>query len=148
LLVLGAGGSVWQAIRAIQAETLARENEAMAREIAAAEATQRNRAEKNEQQAKTSEAEAKAVLKFFQDKVLVAGRPEGPEGGLGRNVTLRQAVDAAVPAIAAAFPQQPLAEASIRNVLGVGYDWLGELPLAAQHLERALSLRQANLGPD
>jgi serine/threonine protein kinase len=155
LLVLGAVVSTWQAVRASRAETEARNNEARARDEeqkahdAAADATaQRNRAEEKERQANTAAKEAKAVLAFFQDKVLAAGRPEGQEGGLGKDVTLRKAVDEAAPKIAAAFPQQPLVEASIRQVLGMTYLHLGEYSLAAQHLKRALALRQAGLGPE
>jgi eukaryotic-like serine/threonine-protein kinase len=81
------------------------------------------RAEEGERQAKQSESEARAVLSFFQDKVLAAGRPEGQEGGLGRNVTLREAVDAAESSIATDFADQPTVEASIRNTLGNTYDW-------------------------
>jgi tetratricopeptide (TPR) repeat protein len=109
---------------------------------------QRDAAEKNEQQAKASEAESKTVLKFFQDKVLAAGGLEGTEGGLGKEVTLRKAVDAAIPEIAAAFQDQPLVEASIRTVLGNTYKWLGEYELAIRNLERAQTLRQAKLGPE
>ncbi len=155
LLVLGAILSTWQAVRATKAETEARNNEAIARDEeqkardAAAEATrQRERAEEKERQANAATEEAKAVLAFFQDKVLAAGRPEGQEGGLGKDVTLRQAVDAAAPEIAAAFPQQPLVEASIRHVLGMTYFHLGEYALAVQHLERARDLRLTQLGPD
>jgi serine/threonine protein kinase len=134
LLVLGAAASTWQAVRATQAET-------RARAAAAAETEQRERAEDNERQ-------AKEVLAFFQDKVLAAGRPEGQEGGLGKDVTLRRAVDAAEPGIAAAFRAQPLVEASIRDVLGKTYIYLGESALAIQHAQRARALRLAQLGPE
>ena len=42
------------------------------------------------------------LLDFFEDRVLAAARPEGRAGGLGRDVTLRQAIDAALPAVAQA----------------------------------------------
>src|SRR5438445_8353711 len=42
-----------------------------------------------------AKAEAQAVLAFFQSKVLAAARPQGQEGGLGHDVTLRAAIDAA-----------------------------------------------------
>ena len=50
-----------------------------------------------EQEARDKEAEAKAVLGFVQDKILAAARPEGQAGGLGREVTLRKALEAALP---------------------------------------------------
>src|SRR6266478_1194140 len=62
---------------------------------AKAEARQRQRAEESERQARDAEAEAKAVLGFLKDKVLAAARPEGLEGGLGQDVTVRRAVEAA-----------------------------------------------------
>jgi tetratricopeptide (TPR) repeat protein len=127
LLLLGIGVSIWQAVRATHAEA---------------------HAKANEQQARASEAETKTVLQFFQDKVLAAGGPEGTEGGLGKDVTLRKAVDAAIPEIASAFQDQPLVEASIRTVLGNTYKRLGEYELAIQHLERARTLWQLKLGPE
>jgi tetratricopeptide (TPR) repeat protein len=98
--------------------------------------------------ARESAAEAEAVLKFFQDQVLAAGRPEGQQGGLGKDVTLRQAVDAAEPRIAAAFRDRPLIEASVRTVLGDTYRYLGEWDQAVRQYERALVLRKLSLGPD
>src|SRR5262245_40727639 len=49
------------------------------------------------QEAQTREAETKAVLEFVENRVFAAARPEDQEGGLGASVTLRQAVEAAVP---------------------------------------------------
>lgn len=86
------------------------------------------------------------MLSFFQDNVLSAGRPEGQEGGLGKKVTLRQAVDAAEPQIAGTLTGRPLVEAPIRDTLGMTYYYLGEYPQAIQQLERGLALYQAQLG--
>ncbi|HKI21771.1 MAG TPA: serine/threonine-protein kinase, partial [Isosphaeraceae bacterium] len=127
LLVLGATISTWQAILARRAET---------------------RAMAESEKARRAEAEAKVVLSFFADRVLAAARPEGQEGGLGKDVTVRRAVDAAEPKIAAAFPDQPIVEASVRSVLGTTYHYLGEPALALAQHERALELRNAELGPD
>ena len=80
--------------------------------------------------------------------MLAAARPEGQEGGLGKDVTIRKAVDAAEPKIAAAFRDQPTVEASVRSVLGTTYHYLGEPALAIRQLARALELRAASLGPD
>ena len=127
LLVLGAAISIWQAILARRAEY---------RAIAESE------------KARRAEAEAKVVLSFFADRVLAAARPAGQAGGLGKDVTVRSAVDAAEPKIADAFPNQPTDEAAVRFVLGNTYNYLGEPLLAVRQLERALNLRQAELGPD
>ena len=99
-------------------------------------------------EARSSEAEAKAVLEFFQDKVLAAARPEGQEGGLGREVTIRAAVDAAEPLIATSFADRPGVEASIRQALGQTYMYLGEYAAALRQTERALFLNRTRLGPD
>jgi eukaryotic-like serine/threonine-protein kinase len=100
-----------------------------------------------EAEAKQAAAHAKVVLEFFQEKVLAAARPIGQEGGLGIDATIRAAVDAAEPQIAQAFADNPVVEASIRNVLGESYSYLGENTLAIRQLERALELRKAKLGP-
>ncbi len=91
-------------------------------------------------------AEARAVLGFFQDQVLSAARPEGLEAGLGKDVTIRKAMDVAEPNIAGAFHEQPIIEASVRSALGATHD-LGEPALAVRQWERALELRIAKLGP-
>ena len=95
-----------------------------------------------------SEAQTKATLGFFRDKVLSAIRPEGWKYGQGRDVTLRSAVDAAEPSIAAEFAGQPKVEADIRDTLGTSYFFLGEAEAAIRQLERAKALREAALGPD
>jgi tetratricopeptide (TPR) repeat protein len=127
LLVLGAVLSAWQAIVATRAEV---------------------RAKAESEKARRAAAEAQAVLGFFQDRVLAAARPEGQEGGLGKDVTIRAAVDAAEPKIAVAFREQPTVEASVRGVLGTTYHFLGEPALAIRQLTRALELRSAELGAD
>ena len=88
------------------------------------------------------------MLEFFQGKVLAAARPKDQEGGLGIDATIREAVDAAEPAIAKTFADQPTVEASIRNTLGESYWYLGESDLAVRQHERALALQRRVLGPD
>jgi tetratricopeptide (TPR) repeat protein len=127
LLALGAVLSTWQAIRATRAEALARAEGEKARRAA---------------------DESQAVLKFFQDQVLAAARPEGQEGGLGKDVTIRRAMDAAEPKIASSFKGRPTIEASVRGVLGTTYHHLGEPPLAIRQLARTLELQAASLGRD
>ncbi len=98
------------------------------------------------QRARAERDSAEAVLKFFREKILAAGRPEGQEGGLGKDVTLRKAIDAAEPQIRAAFEDRPVVEAAIRETLGESYLYLGEPSLAVQELQRALALRREHLG--
>ena len=153
LLLVGAVLSTWQAIRATRAEAVASSGERAM--CGAAVELERDRAVRPRprrraegEKAERSAAEAKAVLGFFQDQVLSAARPEGLEGGLGKDVTIRKAIDVAEPKIAAAFPDQPTIEASVRSVLGETYYYLGEPALAVRQRERALELRMAELGPD
>ena len=98
--------------------------------------------------ARGSEAEAKAVLGFFRDKVLAADRPLGQEGGLGREVTLSAAIDAAEPSIESDFASQPNVEGAIRHTLGTSYLYLGYPVQAIRQLERARGIRSTTLGPD
>lgn len=107
------------------------------------QAARARRAEKAAQQEKES---AEAVLKFFREKILAAGRPEGTEGGLGREVTLRKAIDAAESQISKVFKDRPLVEASIRTALGESYRYLGEPALAIQQLDRSLAIHRQILG--
>ena len=141
LLVAGIALSTWQAVRATRAGNQARQ---ASRRALVSEANAKVEGEKS----RRSAAEALAVLGFFQDQVLAVARPEGQDGGLGKDVTIRQAVDAAEPKIATTFQGQPIVEASIRHSLGLTYFYLGELTLASNQLERAVSLRTAKLGPD
>jgi hypothetical protein len=109
---------------------------------------ERERARKAEEAARRSEQDAKAVLAFFQNNLLAVGRSKGWAGGPTKNVTLRQAVDAAESQVAEAFADRPLVEASIRETLGTTYLDLGEPALAVKQCERALALREAVLGAD
>jgi serine/threonine protein kinase/tetratricopeptide (TPR) repeat protein len=110
--------------------------------IAAAEARE------GEARARKAESDSKAVLTFFQDRVLAAARPKGHPRGLGPEATIRGAINQAEPDIARAFAEQPLAEASIREVLGLTYWSLQDFPRAIKQHERALALRRAHLPPD
>ncbi len=114
---------------------------------------ERDRAVAAAQSAKRSEEDTKAVLAFFRNKLLSAGHPRGWVGGnwagaSSKDVTLRQAVDAAEAKVAESFADQPLAEASVRETLGSTYLDLGEAGRAVQQYERALTLREAMLDSD
>jgi serine/threonine protein kinase/tetratricopeptide (TPR) repeat protein len=141
LLVLATVLTAWQAVRAIQAEQMALREAHRAKEAEA-------RALHQEEHARRSAAESQAVLKFLKDEILTAARPEGQEGGKGKDVTIRRALDDAEPKIAGAFPGQPTIEAVIRDVLGVTYYYLGEPARAIRELERALELGTSRLGAD
>jgi tetratricopeptide (TPR) repeat protein len=91
---------------------------------------------------------AEGVMNFLKGDILAAARPEGQAGGQGVSTTIRQAVDAAEPKVAARFKDQPLTEAEVRGALGETYWYLGEHTLAIRQLGRALEIIRAKLGPD
>ncbi|HLJ93835.1 MAG TPA: serine/threonine-protein kinase [Gemmataceae bacterium] len=111
-------------------------------------ARQKNLAEDKEKAANQREAETKAVLKFVEDRVFAAARPEGQRGGLGYEVTLRRAVKEALPFVAKSFTDQPLVEARLRWTLGTSFWYLGDAKTAAEQFERARALYARHRGPD
>jgi serine/threonine protein kinase/tetratricopeptide (TPR) repeat protein len=133
-MALGMAVSTWQMMRARRA--VAGEKEANAAERAAKVAAQ------------DREAEMGAVLKFVEERVFAAARPEGQEGGLGHKVTLRQAIDAALPFVAEGFAARPLIAARLRRTLGTSYYHLGELRTAAEQYEASRALYARHRGPD
>jgi tetratricopeptide (TPR) repeat protein len=154
-LLVGIAGTTVGMLRAREAEAdavTARKAESeqlrevkIQRDLAAANAT----AARTAQTAAREEQETtEAVLQFVRQHVLAAARPKGLENGLGPSVTLREAVNAAEPKIAGAFAGRPLVEASVRTVLGITYEHLGEVEKAVRQHTRALRLRTKHLGPD
>jgi serine/threonine protein kinase len=133
-LLIGIAVATWQAVVATRAKEQA---------LAAAEAEKEAK-----QNAEAREAETKAVLDFLENKVFAAARPEGQEGGLGHNVTLRRAVEAALPFVAKSFSDQPLLEARLRGTLGTSFLYLGEAKIATEQFQAARTLYTRHLGPD
>jgi tetratricopeptide (TPR) repeat protein len=105
-------------------------------------------AQANERGAKEREAETNAVLDFVEKRIFAAARPEGQDGGLGRAVTLRQAVEAALPYVAKSFNNQPLIEARLRLTLGQSFLYLADFRTAAEQCEAARELFARHRGPD
>jgi serine/threonine protein kinase/tetratricopeptide (TPR) repeat protein len=133
-LLVGAGVATWQAAVATRAK-----QDALAAAAAEKEA---------KELAQAREAETRAALEFVERRVFAAARPEGQDGGLGREVTLRQAVAAALPLVDRSFADQPLIEARLRMTLGQSFWYLGEAKLAADECQRARTLYTEHLGPD
>ncbi len=127
VMALGTTVSVWQALRAGRA--------ASAEKAARAAADER-------------EAESRAVLSFVENQVFAAARPEGQEGGMGREVTLRQAIEGSLPQIAGAFSDQPLIEARLRLTLGRSFLILGQFEIAQQQYEASRALYAKFRGVD
>ena len=74
-LLLGTAVAAWQAVVATRAKR---------------RPDRRGGAAEAKETADAKEAETRAVLDFVQDRIFAAARPEGQEGGLGRDVTLRR----------------------------------------------------------
>jgi len=147
-LVGGIVATTWglvRAERARQAEAQRAEGERQAKQEALASAEAEKKAK---QTAQARESETAAVLEFVESKVFAAARPEGQECGLGHDVTLRRAVEAAVPFVEKGFPTQPLIEARLRNTLGLSFLYLGEAEKASEQFQKARTLSSQHLGLD
>jgi len=134
LLIAAIVGTSWGLVRADRARREADE----ARE---AETLQR-------QEAQAREAETRSVLDFVEKKVFAAAQPEGREGGLGPEVTLRKAIEAALPFVEKGFVEQPLTEARLRMSLGRSFFYLGDLKTAADQWGKARQIYTSELGPN
>jgi eukaryotic-like serine/threonine-protein kinase len=174
-LLAGIAVSTWHALRATRAEkaalvAAASEEKAKHEALAAARAERKAKddalaAAKAERKAKKEalvaaaaerkakndavqrEAETKAVLGFLGGRIIAVARPMGQEGGLGRDVTLRHAVESALPYVKPSFPNQPLIEAQLRLTLGQSFYFLGDARTATEQLETAKALYTRHRGP-
>jgi serine/threonine protein kinase/tetratricopeptide (TPR) repeat protein len=147
LLVAGIVGTSWGMLRADRAR---REAE----DARIAEAAERRRAvdaaaaeKKAKETAQEREAETRAVLDFVEKKIFGAARTEA-EGGLGPEITLRRAIEAAVPFVDQGFGKQPLIEARLRMALGTSFYFLGDGKAAADQSGKARTIYTRQLGPD
>jgi eukaryotic-like serine/threonine-protein kinase len=147
-LIVGTVVSAWQAIRATTAEHLALRAEHLALDEAAATARERDEKEAALRSAKDELATREAVLKFVENKIFAAARPKDQEGGLGHEVQLRQAIEAALPFVEKSFMDQPLVEARLRQTLGISFEYLGDAKVAAEQLQAARMLYAQHCGPD
>jgi len=154
-LIAGIVGTSLGLVRADRARQEAEKaREAQTEERLRAEANERKAvaAAAAERQAKetaqTREAETRAVLGFVENKIFSAARPERQEGGLGPRVSLREAIEAALPFVDQGFGKQPLIEARLRMSLGTSFYFLGESKIAAAQFEKARTLYTSHLGVD
>jgi serine/threonine protein kinase len=106
------------------------------------------RATRAKEDALGREEETKAVLSYVETQVFAAPRPEGQAGGRGRDITLRQALEAALPSIERRFNDQPLIEARLRMTLGMSFLYLGDPKIAAQQIEIARAILVDKRGPN
>jgi serine/threonine protein kinase len=103
---------------------------------------------KRAEEAQAREAETKAVLEFVEKRIFAAARPEGREGGLGREVTLPRAIEASLPFLATSFPDQPLIEARLRQWVGTSFIHLGEARQAVEQCNLARAIYAKHRGPE
>ncbi|MBM4025490.1 MAG: tetratricopeptide repeat protein [Planctomycetes bacterium] len=94
-----------------------------------------------DRQAKISQA----VSDFLREDLLASVDPTKAKG---RELTVRSFLDTASENLEGKFRNEPLVESSIRDTLGWTYRMLGEIKAAEPHLERALQIRQEQLGQE
>jgi tetratricopeptide (TPR) repeat protein len=147
-LVAGIIGTTWGLVRAERA----RADEAEHRHIAETKEREAQVAaiaeKKATDAARLRTAETQAVLDFVESKVFAAARPKGQERGLGRDVSLRKAIETAVPFVDRSFVNEPLIEARLRLTLGASFRYLGEPTRAMEQYRRARGLFTEHLGPN
>ncbi|HKX61511.1 MAG TPA: serine/threonine-protein kinase, partial [Verrucomicrobiae bacterium] len=93
--------------------------------------------------ARTEASTAEAVTRFLNEDLFAMARPEyEPES----EITLRSLLDRASQELPGALATQPLVAAAIHGTLGRAYGNIGRHDAADQHLQKALSLYQHELG--
>lgn len=95
-------------------------------------------AEAQRAKAEEQKALAEAVYEFMHE-TLTTDQP---------NVSYRQVLDEAAAKIDSAFPDQPLVEAEVRNMIQAMYVKLGEYDLAEPHAREMVAIRQRELGEE
>jgi non-specific serine/threonine protein kinase/serine/threonine-protein kinase len=124
LLLAGIATTTWQAYRATRAEREARGSQRRAEDAA---------------------AEVREVNRFLTEDLLASADPDVT---LGREMTVREALDRAAEGIAGRFRARPLTEAAVHVVLAETYDGLGLAPRALVHAQSALDLTRGARGLD
>ena len=90
-------------------------------------------------------AEKAATINSFLQEMLSS---VDPAKALGREVTIRQALDEAATKIeSGSLKNQPAVEADLRSTIGMAYHALGHYPQADQHVRTALALRRRTPAP-
>ncbi|MGL4422988.1 MAG: hypothetical protein ACRCZF_20130, partial [Gemmataceae bacterium] len=153
-VLLGIASTSIEYRRAVDAERLAtqrREDAEKAQQIAIEEKAIAQAAEREaaaqKAHAQREAKHAKAMLTFVRDKVFATTRPLGVTGGLGTNVTVRDAVRASLPWINETFQDMPDAEIELRSSLANTFYQMTEVQDAYTQAETAW-LRMVELGID
>jgi tetratricopeptide (TPR) repeat protein len=141
LVLLVAGVVLGSTAAAIRFRRLAK-SEAMAHRtaerMAEAEQIARERADRHA-------AEARAVVDFLINEMLLAATPDGKRG---RTMTVDDVLARTGRAIEGHFADRPLVEAAIRHQIALAYYRLKLGLRAADHARRARDLRARDLGPE
>jgi len=121
---------------------LVRERRARLADIAAEQlqADLRVEAENQRDRAGRSERDARGILDFMLSSLVDAANPMLSTHGFGPDITLREALLAAVPRISGTFSNQPMAELEVRERLAVTFYDLGWFTNAIAELERSVEL--------
>jgi tetratricopeptide (TPR) repeat protein len=101
-----------------------------------------------EKEARDKEGDARAILSFLTDNILDAARLKREAKGLGYDVTLRKALEAALPQVQTLFNGRPELEATVRFTLGSSFLYSGDATTAEKQFQIARALYTARLGPD
>ena len=95
-------------------------------------------------EARRAEAKARAVSEFLVEEMIGAA---APEAGRGREITVREVLDATAARLPFAFPDQPEVAGAVRSALGRTYSGLGAYDAAVEHLSAAAELVSRARGP-
>ncbi len=125
---------------------VAEENAARAEAARDGEAKERAAADSNAARFMARSDSVWQTLNFVVYDIFAAAGPVGQDGGLGVNVTLRQAIDVAAKKLTGRFGNDPPAEASLRYMLGISYLNLGQPAEATTMFERCRDLHAATPG--
>ena len=128
-LLLGAAGTVWGLLDALQQQRIATA-------AAARATTERDRA-------LSAEQEARAVVQFLEAMV-----DSADVGAIGRRLTVHELLDLNGPRIETAFPDKPGVRAKLHSAMGWDYCTLGDYERADHHLSRSIALLEQLHGPD
>ncbi len=102
-------------------------------------------AEKAQGVAATEAATSREILRFLQSDLLAQASPDNEPD---RDLKLRTVLDRAAAKIDGRFPQQPLVEGAIREVLARTYESLGEYAVMQVQQKRAVDIYIRELGPE
>jgi tetratricopeptide (TPR) repeat protein/predicted Ser/Thr protein kinase len=105
----------------------------------------RAEAERRRAEAQAANEGLQEVNQFFTRDVIGAASPAVT---LGKELTVREALDNAAAGVEQKFAGRPLVQADIATSIGLAYRALGRPNLGEPHVRAALALRRATLGPE